>query len=83
MTTDLPHNELASPANGLASPANYLVETWPDSLKNALSDRRKNGMLVLPKWLEKRVKTPYGSDSIRVEQTREKHAKNGSGESCG
>lgn len=69
--------KICSGPDGLpaALPANLLFETMPDGLKIALQEKPKVFTMVLSKWLQKRVKTPFGEDNIRIERDEDKHTK--------
>ncbi len=55
--------------------AKILAETLPTELKEALQDKPTSFDRKLSKWLEKRVKTPYGEHNIRIEFTKDKHTR--------
>jgi hypothetical protein len=57
------------------TPAKRLAETLPDELAFKLKDKPKTFSLAFSKWLERRLKTPYGSDHIRIEREFNKHEK--------
>jgi len=53
-----------------------LFETLPDHLKNAFFEREKSitsCTVIFSKWLARRVKTPYGTDNIRIEHIEDTH----------
>ena len=54
--------------------AKALAESLPNELKEALAEKPKTLTMKLSKWLEKRVKTPYGPDNLRIVAVRDAHS---------
>jgi Bifunctional DNA primase/polymerase, N-terminal len=53
-----------------------LLETLPDRLSEAFFEKDKSiksMTLGLSKWLQKRIKTPYGQDNVHIEQQKDTH----------